>query len=97
MLTDDFVKDFNDVQTMDISLNKVKLQIVEELMSRKKERLRALLENINFEQMTGMGKHEVLHNACEQLRQMSPTDSRLLNAVEQQVHWVLDRYYTWIE
>lgn len=97
MLTDDFVKDFNDVQTMDISLNKVKLQLVEELMCRRKERLRALVEDIDFRTMTGMSKHRVLHNAIKQLKEMSPTDSRLLNAVEQQVHWVLDTFYGWIK
>lgn len=97
MLKDDFVKDFEDVQTMDIKLIKVKLQLIEELMCRRKERLRGLVEYIDFEGMTGMGKHQVLHNAVEQLIQMSPTDSRLLDAVEQQVHWVLDTYYSWLE
>ena len=97
MLTDDFVKDFNDVQTMDISLNKVKLQLVEELMCRRKERLRALVEDIDFRTMTGMSKHRVLHNAIKQLKEMSPTDSRLLNAVEQQVLCVLYTFYGYIK
>ena len=97
MLTDDFVKNFDEIiKTLDVSLIKVKLQLVEELMCRRKERLRVLLENVDFRTMAGMRKHQVLHNACEQLRQMSPTDSRLLDSVERQVHWVLDTYYNWI-
>lgn len=97
MLKDDFVENFDDIKTMDVSLVKVKLQLIEELMYRRKERLRVLVEDIDFDAMTGMNKHEVLHNAVEQLRQMSPMDSRVLDSVEQQVHWVLDTYYSWLE
>ena len=82
---------------MDISLNKVKLQLVEELMCRRKERLRALVEDIDFRTMTGMRKHQVLHSAVEQLKEMSPSDTRLLEKIERQVRWVLDTYYGWIE
>ena len=97
MLTDDFVKNFDDIKTMDIGLIKVKVQLIEELMYRRKERLRGLVEYVDFSTMTGMRKHQVLHNAVEQLRQMSPMDSGVLDSVEQQVHGVLDTYYTWIE
>lgn len=97
MLTDDFVKDFNEIQTLDVNLAKVKHQLIEELMCRKKERLRALLENVDFMTMTGMGKHQLLNSAIKQLKEMSPSDARLLDSVERQVHWVLDKYYNWIK
>lgn len=97
MLKDDFVKDFNDIKTMEISLIKVKLQLIEELMCRRKERLRVLVEDIDFERMAGMGKHQVLHNTINQLKEMSSADTRLLDNVERQVRWVLDTYYKWID
>ena len=82
---------------LDTRLVKIKHQIVFELMFHKKERLRRLLEDIDFGAMTGMRKHQILHNACVQLKQMSPSDTRLLNSVERQVRWVLDTYYDWIK
>ncbi len=96
MLTEDFVIDFDDVKTMDVNLAKVKVQLIEELMYKRKEQLRALVEKIDFGAMTGMRKHQILHNACVQLKQMSPSDTRLLDNVERQVRWVLDTYYNWI-
>ena len=47
--------------------------------------------------MSGMKKHKLLHNAIVQLKEMSPSDTRLLDNVERQVRWVLDTYYGWIE
>ena len=97
MLTDDFVKDFNDIQTLDVNLVKIKQQIIFELMCRRKERLRMLVEDVRFDKMTGMNKHKVLASAINQLKRMSPADSNLLDSVARQVRWVLDTYYGWIE
>ena len=97
MFTKEFITDFDDFQTLDVNLAKIKRQLIEELMCRKKERLRALLENVKFEKMSGMKKHKLLHNAIVQLKEMSPSDTRLLDNVERQVRWVLDTYYGWIE
>ena len=43
MLTEDFVIDFDDVKTMDVNLAKVKVQLIEELMYKRKEQLRWFL------------------------------------------------------
>lgn len=97
MFANEFVVDFNNIQTLDVNLAKVKVQLIEELMYKRKERLRALVEKVDFAAMTGMRKHQILHNACVQLKQMSPSDTRLLDNVERQVRWVLDTYYDWIK
>lgn len=88
--------DFDDVHTMDVRLVKIKQQIIFELTYRRKERLRALLENVKFEKMSGMKKHQVLHETIKQLKEISPAESRFLDNVERQVRWVLDTYYNWI-
>jgi hypothetical protein len=80
---------------IEIRLVKIKHQIVAELMYHRKERLRTLLENVDFSKMSGMNKHQVLHEAIAQLSRMSPTDSLFLNRVEEQVSWVLNTYYRW--
>ena len=76
-------------------LVKIKHQIVFELMFHKKERLRRLLEKVDFLALAGMDKHQVLHEAIKQLKEMSPADSKFLDRVEEQVHWVLNKYYGW--
>lgn len=96
MFANEFVVDFNNIQTLDVNLAKVKVQLIEELMYKRKERLRALVEKIDFGAMTGMNKQQVLHNAIVQLKEMSPAESRFLDNVERQVRWVLDTYYNWI-
>ena len=48
MFTKEFIPDFDDFQTLDVNLAKIKRQLIEELMYRKKERLRALLEMLNL-------------------------------------------------
>lgn len=96
MLREYFVMDFDDVHTMDVRLVKIKQQIIFELTYRRKERLRALLENVKFEKMSGMKKHQVLHETIKQLKEISPAESRFLDNVERQVRWVLDTYYNWI-
>ena len=96
MLTEYFVIHFDDVKTMDVNLIKIKHQIIFELMCRRKERLRALLENVKFEKMSGMKKHQVLHETIKQLKEISPAESRFLDNVERQVRWVLNTYYNWI-
>lgn len=97
MLREDFVMDFDDVHTMDVRLVKIKQQIIFELMCKRKERLRTLVERVDFGAMTGMRKHQVLHNTINQLKEMSSADTRLLDNVERQVRWVLDTYYKWID
>lgn len=96
MLRENFITGFDDVHTMDVRLVKIKHQIIFELMCRRKERLRALLENVKFEKMSGMKKHQVLHETIKQLKEISPAESRFLDNVERQVQWVLDTYYNWI-
>ena len=76
-------------------LVKIKHQIVFELMFHKKERLRMLLEKIDFNELAGMRKYQVLHATVEQLKEMSPKDELFLNRVEKQVGWVLAKYYGW--
>lgn len=97
MLRENFITGFDDVYTMDVRLVKIKQQIIFELMCRRKERLRMLVEDVRFDKMTGMNKHKVLASAINQLKRMSPADSNLLDSVARQVRWVLDKYYTWIE
>lgn len=80
---------------LDTRLVKIKHQIVFELMFHKKERLRRLLEKVDFLALAGMDKHQVLHEAIAQLSRMSPTDSLFLNRVKEQVSWVLNTYYRW--
>lgn len=96
MLREDFIKDFDDIKTMDVRLIKIKHQIIFELMCRRKERLRMLVEDVRFDKMTGMNKHRVLDSAINQLKRMSPADSNLLDSVARQVRWVLNTYYNWI-
>ena len=96
MFSREFIKDFDGIYTRDVNLVKIKQQIIFELMYRRKERLRALLEKVDFKGLTGMNKHNVLSSAIGQLKQMSPLDTRLLDNVERQVRWVLDTYYSWI-
>lgn len=97
MFANEFVVDFNNIQTLDVNLVKIKQQIIFELMCRRKERLRMLVEDVRFDKMTGMNKHKVLASAINQLKRMSPADSNLLDSVARQVRWVLDTYYGWIE
>lgn len=80
---------------LEIRLVKIKHQIVAELMYHRKERLRTLLENVDFSKMSGIRKYQVLHEAIKQLKEMSPADSKFLDRVEEQVHWVLNKYYGW--
>lgn len=83
------------VKELSTRLVKIKHQIVFELMYHRRERLRRLLEDIDFSKMSGMRKYQVLHEAIKQLKEMSPADSKFLDRVEEQVHWVLNKYYGW--
>ena len=76
-------------------LTKIKHQIVFELMFHRKEKLRMLLEKVNFQALSGMNKYQILHAAIGQLKEMSTSDELLLDKVEAQVGVVLDKYYTW--
>lgn len=80
---------------LDVRLVKIKHQIVFELMYRRKEKLRMLLEQVNFQALSGMNKYQILHAAIAQLKEMSPADEFLLDRVEEQVSWVLTDYYDW--
>lgn len=76
---------------------KVKHQIVFELMYWRRGRLRALLEDIDFNKWKYMNRFEILHNAINRLKQMSPADVTFLNKVELQVSGVLRQHYSWLD
>ena len=83
------------VKELSTRLVKIKHQIVFELMYHRRERLRTLLEKVDFGALSEMNKHQVLHEAIKQLKEMSPVDSKFLDRVDEQVHWVLNKYYGW--
>lgn len=83
------------VKELSTRLVKIKHQIVFELMFHRKEKLRMLLEKVNFQALSDMNKYQILHAAIEQLKEMSTSDELLLDKVEAQVGGVLDKYYTW--
>lgn len=87
--------DKNDI--IDAKPVKVKHQIVFELMYWRRGRLRALLEDIDFTKWRFLNRFQILHNAIEQLKQMSPADTRFLDDVEEQVKGVLRKYYNWLD
>lgn len=80
---------------IDTRLVKIKHQIVFEIMFHRRERLRTLLEKVDFGALSEMNKHQVLHEAIAQLSRMSPDDRLFLERVEEQVSWVLNTYYRW--
>ena len=81
----------------EMRLTKIKHQIVFELMFHRKEKLRMLLEKVNFQALSGMNKYQILHAAIEQLKEMSTSDELLLDRVEKQVGGVLANHYEWFE
>lgn len=87
---------FNAETDLEVGLTKIKHQVVFELMCLRKERLRALVERVNWRRYRGMPKHVVLSNGINELKELSPKDTKILDNVEKQVHWVLDTYYGWI-